>query len=122
MSKEAVDATRSVPSGLIWAVGIMGPIGILSILAFSSSVQNPVALLDPNAKFSGSNVAAQLIYDVMYARFHSDGASVPFLAIALVGQFLSVLHLVLGLSRKVYAMSRCEKGCQDVWSGFTLHL
>lgn len=106
MSKEAIDATRSVPSGLIWAVGIMGPIGVLSILAFSFSVQNQVSLLDPEAKFSGENVAAQLIYDVMYARFESRAAAVPFLAIALVGQFLSVLHLVLGLSRKVYAMAR----------------
>ncbi|MEW5316631.1 MAG: hypothetical protein WDW38_007991 [Sanguina aurantia] len=106
MSKEAVDATRSVPSGLIWAVAAMGPIGVLSIAAFSVAVQDSRALLDPHAKFLGTDVAAQLIHDVMYARFQSDGAAIPFLAIAAVGQFLSVLHLVMGLSRKVYAMSR----------------
>ncbi|MEW5313660.1 MAG: hypothetical protein WDW38_005207 [Sanguina aurantia] len=107
MTEECLRPTYTVPTalrrGFLW-VAMCGGLSLITILF---SIQDPVNLLSNSSVFSGCQPVSQVLWDVTQARLESGSASVVFLALEAMGLFLMCLFLVIGASRKLYAMSRC---------------
>ncbi|MEW5304001.1 MAG: hypothetical protein WDW36_006644 [Sanguina aurantia] len=106
MTEECFRPTFALPAALWRGFVIVFALGGVSLLMVLFSVQHPDRLLSPDAVFGGQGPVAQILWDVMEARFQSGRASAPFLALTTWSLFLICMFLVIGTSRKVYAMSR----------------
>ncbi|MEW5300876.1 MAG: hypothetical protein WDW36_003772 [Sanguina aurantia] len=115
MTEESLRPTYTVPtalrSGFLWVTSCGG----LSLVMILFSIQHPVNLLSSSSVFGGKQPVSQILWDVTQARLESGSASVVFLALEAMGLFLMCLFLVIGSSRKLYAMSRDKLVLGSAW-------
>lgn len=107
MTEECLRPTYTVPatlrSGFVWVVVAGG----LSLIALLFSIQDPNQLSSSSSVFGGTSPVSQLLWDVTQAGLGSGSASAMFMVLIAMSLFLMCLFLLIGSSRKLYAMSRC---------------
>lgn len=106
MTEETYLPTISVPAAMLSSFALVSLLGAMSLAMLLYSIQDPDQLLSVDSVFGGTSPVCQLLWDVMEARFQSGSASACFMVLTAVSLFLMCVFLLVGTSRKVYAMSR----------------
>lgn len=106
MTEECLRPTYAVPAalwrGFVWVGSCSG----LSLVMLLFSIQDPNQLHSSSAVFGGTGPVSQILWDVTQARFGSGSASAMFMVLIAMSLFMMCLFLLIGTSRKLYAMSR----------------
>lgn len=106
MTEETHLPTFKVPAAMLGSFALVAVLGAVSLVMMLFSIQDPDQLLSADAVFGGSSPVCQILWDVMEARFQSGSASACFMVLMASSLFLICVFLLIGTSRKVYAMSR----------------
>lgn len=106
MTEEVLRPTYVMPAAMLRGFLLVAVLGSSSLLMLLFSIQDPDQLHSSTAVFGGTSAVSQALWDVTQARFQSGSASAAFLALVGMSVFLMCLFLLIGISRKLYAMSR----------------
>lgn len=106
MTEEVQRPTYTVPAAMLRGYMMVSIMGGLSLLMLILSIQNSDSLYSSGAVFGGTSPVSQALWDVTQARFGSGSASAVFMVLVAACLFLMCLFLLIGTSRKLYAMSR----------------
>ncbi|GFF49782.1 putative GABA permease [Aspergillus lentulus] len=98
MSEEATHATRAVPLGILWSIGLCGILGFLSLAVIAAVMDTK---LDNVLGTAFGQPMAQIYYDAL-----GKPGALGFMAVVAIVQFFMGLSLVLAASRQSWAFSR----------------
>ncbi|MEW5311491.1 MAG: hypothetical protein WDW38_003201 [Sanguina aurantia] len=117
MTEEVLRPTYTVPAAMLRGFCVVTVMGAASVVMLLFSIQNPGLLLSSAAVFGGTYPVSQAMWDITQERLGSGSACAPFMVLVAMGLFLMSLFLFLGISRKLYGMSRDRLmiGC-EFWS------
>lgn len=106
MTEEVLRPTYTVPAAMLRGFCVVTVMGASSVVMLLFSIQNPGLLLSSAAVFGGTYPVSQAMWDITQERLGSGSACAPFMVLVAMGLFLMSLFLFLGISRKLYGMSR----------------
>lgn len=106
MTEEVLRPTYVMPAAMLTGYSVNALLVSASMLILLFSIQDEDQLSSSTAVFGSASPVSQALWDITQARFGSGSASAALLAVIGMSVFLMCLFLLIGTSRKLYAMAR----------------